>query len=137
MNLCKRLSEFLEQSKWDMRVLIADDNELIRRGIAGILSADKDIEVCGEASDSIEALKKADELSPDLILLDVSMPGKNGLNTAQVLRQQLPLLKILIISQHDSNQLLPRALEAGADGCIDKGRIATELLPTVRRLFKN
>jgi two-component system response regulator NreC len=119
-----------------MRVLIADDNELIPRGIAGILSADKDMEVCGEASDSTETLKKADELSPDLILLDVSMPRTNGLNTAQVLRQQLPSLKILIISQHDSNQLLPRALEAGAHGCIDKGRIATDLLLTVR-LFKN
>jgi DNA-binding NarL/FixJ family response regulator len=120
-----------------MRVLIADDNELIRRGIAGLLGADKDIEVCGEASDSTETLKKANELSPDLILLDVSMPGTNGLITAQLLRQQLPLLKILIISQHDSNQLLPRALEAGANGCIDKGRIATDLLLTVRGLLKN
>ena len=120
-----------------MRVLIADDNELIRRGIAGILSADKDIEICGEAADSIETLKKAEELSPDLILLDVSMPGTNGLNTARVLRQQLPSLKILIISQHDFNQLLPRALEAGAHGCIDKGRIAADLLLTVRSLFKN
>ena len=120
-----------------MRVLIADDNELIRRCVARILSADKDIEVCGEASDSAETLKKADELSPDVVLLDVSMPGTNGLNTAQVLSQQLPSLKILIVSQHDSKQLLPRALEAGAHGCIDKGRIATDLLLTVKSLFKN
>jgi DNA-binding NarL/FixJ family response regulator len=118
-----------------MRVLIADDNKLIRRGIAGILSADKDVEVCGEASNSIETLKRADEMRPDLILLDVSMPGTNGLNTAQLLRQRLPSLKILIISHHD-NQLLPRALEAGAHGCIDKGRIATDLLPTLRSLVK-
>jgi DNA-binding NarL/FixJ family response regulator len=120
-----------------MRVLIADDNKLIRRGIAGILSADKDVEVCGEASNSIETLKKANEMRPDLILLDVSMPGTNGLNTAQLLRQQLPSLKILIISQHDSNQLLPQALEAGAHGCIDKGRLATDLLPALRSLVKN
>lgn len=120
-----------------MRVLIADDNKLIRRGIAGILSADKDVEVCGEASNSIETLKRADEMRPDCILLDVSMPGTNGLNTAQLLRQRLPSLKILIISHHDSNQLLPRALEAGAHGCIDKGRIATDLLPTLRSLFRD
>jgi DNA-binding NarL/FixJ family response regulator len=124
-------------TKVAIRVLIADDNELIRRGIAGLLAADKDIEVCGEASDSSETIKEADELGPDLILLDVSMPGTNGLNAAQILRQQLPSVKILIISQHDFNQLLPRALEAGAHGCIDKGRIATDLLLTVRKLFKN
>jgi DNA-binding NarL/FixJ family response regulator len=119
-----------------MRVLIADDNELIRRGIAGLLSAEKDVEICGEASDSTETLKKADELRPDLVLLDVSMPGNNGLQTAQLLSQRLPSLKILIVSQHDPNQLLPRSLEAGAHGCIDKGRIGTDLLLTVRRLFK-
>jgi two-component system, NarL family, response regulator NreC len=120
-----------------MRVLIADDNELIRRAIAGLLSGEKDIEVCGEASDSAETLKKADELGPDLILLDVSMPGTNGLRTAQLLRKRIPLLKILIISQHDFKQLLPLALERGAHGCIDKGRIATDLLPTMRYLFKS
>jgi DNA-binding NarL/FixJ family response regulator len=120
-----------------MRVLIADDNESIRRCIAGLLSAEKDVEVCGEASDSAETLKKADELRPDLVLLDVSMPGTSGLHTAELLSQKLPSLKILIVSQHDPNQLLPRSLEAGAHGCIDKGRIATDLLLTVKRLFKD
>ena len=120
-----------------MRVLIADDNELVRRGIAKLLSSDEELEVCGEASNSSETLQKADELMPDLIPLDVSMRGMNGLETAQLLRQKRPALKILIISQHDRNQLLPRALEAGAHGCIDKARIATDLLPTLRNLFKN
>ena len=62
------------------------------------------------------------------------MPGMNGSNTAQLLRQKHPALKILIISQHDANQLLPRSLEAGAHGCIDKARIATDLLPALRNL---
>jgi DNA-binding NarL/FixJ family response regulator len=104
-----------------MRVLIAEDNKLVRRDFVGLLAADKEFEVCGEASDSSETLKKVAELRPDLILLDVSMPGTNGLNTARILRQQFPALKILIISQHDSSQLLPRSLEAGAHGCIEKG----------------
>jgi two-component system response regulator NreC len=120
-----------------MRILIADDNELVRRGIARLLSVDKELEICGEASNSSETLQKADELVPDLILLDISMPGMNGLDTAQLLRQKLPALKILVISQHDSSQLLPRSLEAGAHGCIDKARIATDLLPALRKLFKN
>jgi DNA-binding NarL/FixJ family response regulator len=94
-----------------MRILIADDNKLVRRGIVGLLSAENGLEVCGEASDSNETLQKAGMLKPDVILLDVSMPGTNGLNTAHLLRQQLPALKILIISQHDPHQLLPRSPE--------------------------
>jgi DNA-binding NarL/FixJ family response regulator len=112
-----------------MRVLIADDKELVRRGIARLLSVDKELEIGGEASNSSETLQKADELTPDLILLDISMPGMNGLNMAQLLRQKLPALEVLIISQHDPNQLLPRSPEAGAHGCIDKARIATDSLP--------
>jgi YesN/AraC family two-component response regulator len=97
-----------------MRVLIADDNELVRRGIARLLSVDKELESGGEASNSSETLEKADELTPDLVLLDVSMPGMNGLNMAELLRQKLPALEIPIISQHDPNQLPLRSPEAGA-----------------------
>ena len=119
-----------------MRVLIADENRLIRRGIAKLISSDNNWEVCGESCDASETLQKASELRPDLILLDVSMPGANGLNTAQLLRQRIPDAKILIISQHDAKQLLPRSLEAGAVGCLDKARVATDLVPTLRKVFK-
>jgi two-component system response regulator NreC len=119
-----------------MRILIADDNQLVRRGIAGLLSGENTCEICGEASNADETLQKADELRPDLILLDVSMPGTDGLNTAQLLKQKFPALKILIISQHDPKQLLPRSLEAGAHGCIDKARISTDLLPTLKKFKK-
>ena len=120
-----------------MRVLIADDSKPVRRGIAGLLSGDPDLEVCGEAADSSETLQKVDQLQPDVILLDVSMPGMNGLNTAQLLRRSFPSLKIIITSQHDPQQLRPRALEAGAHGCVDKARLVTDLVPTLRNLFKN
>jgi DNA-binding NarL/FixJ family response regulator len=120
-----------------MRVLIADDNEAVRRGIAGVISNDKTLEVCGEAKDSAETLQKADELRPDLILLDVSMSGRDGLSTARILRQRLPAVKILIVSQHDVNQLLPCSIEAGANGCVDKARIAVDLLPIVKSLFNS
>jgi DNA-binding NarL/FixJ family response regulator len=119
-----------------MRILIADDNALVRRGIASLLSGENELEVCGEAADANETLRKADELRPSLILLDVSMPGMNGLNTARLLKENFPELKILIISQHDSKQLLPRSLEVGANGCIDKARLAVDLLPTLKNMLR-
>lgn len=118
-----------------MRILIADDNQRLRSAIIALLSSDPKCEICGEASDSSETLRKAGELRPDLILLDVSMPGTSGLETARLLRQQFPALKILIMSQHDPAQLMPASLEAGAQGCLDKSRIATDLLPTIKHMF--
>jgi DNA-binding NarL/FixJ family response regulator len=99
------------------RILIADDNDMVRCGVTGILSSMTDWEVCGEAKDGSEALRKARELLPDLILLDISMPGQSGLEAARLLRQELPKVKIIIMSLHDPIHLLPRALEAGAHAC--------------------
>ena len=117
-----------------MRILIADDNQFIRRGILALLAHEEGIQVCGEASDSAEAIQKATELQPDIVLLDISMPGGNGLETARLLKQKFPETKILIVSQHDAKQLLPRSLEVGASGCVDKARLAIDLLPKIRGL---
>jgi DNA-binding NarL/FixJ family response regulator len=115
-----------------MRILIADDNDMVRHGLRGILLSEASWEICGEARDGIEALRKARELMPDLIILDISMPGLNGLEVANLLRQEVPAAKILVISQHDPIVLLPRAVEAGAHACVDKGRIGTTLLPAIK-----
>jgi DNA-binding NarL/FixJ family response regulator len=115
-----------------MRILIADDNDMVRHGLRGILLSEASWEICGEARDGIEALRKARELMPDLIILDISMPGLNGLEVANLLRQEVTAAKILVISQHDPIVLLPRAVEAGAHACVDKGRIGTTLLPTIK-----
>jgi DNA-binding NarL/FixJ family response regulator len=117
-----------------MRILIADDNELVRRGICGVLSSEPDWEICGEASDGPSAVQKAREVRPDVILLDVSMPRLSGFETARQIRHQLPAAKILIISQDDPAALLPSALQAGADGCLDKAVIAHELIPAIKKL---
>jgi len=114
-----------------VRILIADDNEMVRRGIRGLLFSQTTWEVCGEAIDGTEAVLKARELLPDLILLDVSMPGISGLEAARLLRQEVPKAKILVMSHHDAAQLLPRALEAGAHACVDKSILSTDLLPTI------
>jgi DNA-binding NarL/FixJ family response regulator len=117
-----------------MRILVADDNQFVRRGIVRLLAQEDGMEVCGEASDSSDAIQKVTELEPDMILLDISMPGGNGLETARILKQKFPKIKILIVSQHNPEQMLSLSIEAGASGCVDKARIAVDLLPTIRGL---
>jgi DNA-binding NarL/FixJ family response regulator len=117
-----------------MRILIVDDNERIRRGVSDILASRKNWNVCGEARDGMEAIRKARELLPDLILLDISMPGLNGLEAARLLRQEIANTKILLMSQYDPIPLLPGAIQAGANGCLDKSRLGTDLLSCIERI---
>jgi DNA-binding NarL/FixJ family response regulator len=114
-----------------IRILIADDNQMIRDSVGAIL-ASEGWDVCGQASDGEEAILKARELRPDLVVLDVSMPGIDGLETARRLRKENAEMKIVIISQHDPARLLPRALEVGANACVDKGRVATDIGNAIR-----
>jgi DNA-binding NarL/FixJ family response regulator len=117
-----------------MRILIADDSKIVRRGVVGLLSIQAEWSVCGEARNGAETIQEASRLQPDLVLLDVNLPDASGLAIARRLRTDLPKVKILMISQHDPKQLLPRALEAGADGCLDKVSLGSELLAKIRAL---
>ncbi len=119
-----------------MQILIVDDNEMVRRGVSALVSSRPTWQVCGYAGDGKEALRKAKELRPDIILLDISMPGANGLDVARILRREMPKTKIVIMSQHDPIQVLPRVLEAGAHACVDKNSLNTDLLPTIETLGK-
>jgi two-component system response regulator NreC len=120
-----------------MRILVVDDNERVRRGVMNILASRTDWQLCGEATDGMEAIQKACELQPDLILLDLSMPRLNGLETARILRREIAGAKILILSQHDAVKLLPEAIQAGADGCVDKSLLGTDLLCSIDRVTGN
>ena len=117
-----------------MRVLVADDNALVRRGVINIVVNELGLQICGEASDGSEAIRKTSDLQPDLILLDVSMPGINGFDTARVLRRNHPSAKILIMSQHDPIPMLPHALQVGADGCVDKAKLRADLGKAIQAL---
>jgi DNA-binding NarL/FixJ family response regulator len=118
-----------------LRIFIADDSEIVRRGVVRILSSEPTWEICGEAPDGTEALQRVQELLPDMILLDISMPGIGGLDVARRLRLELPKIKIIVMSQHDPAHLRARVLEAGGDACLDKGLLAAELLPTIKSLL--
>lgn len=117
-----------------MRILIADDTDLVRQGLIRLLSEETGWTVCGEARDGLEALQKARELLPDLILLDLRMPGLNGLEATRRLRLELPEAKILLITQDDPLQVRPAVIEAGGDACLDKGRLGTDLVTTINSL---
>jgi DNA-binding NarL/FixJ family response regulator len=117
-----------------MRILIADDHHLIRRGVAELLSKEAGWEICGEATDAAQALQKASELNPDLVLLDISMPEGSGLEAARRIRQEIPHVRILMMSHHDATQFEQTAIDSGADGCIDKARVALDLIATIKSL---
>lgn len=113
-----------------MRILIADDNALIRAGIAEIV-ADNAWEVCGQASSGAETLEQIRILRPDLVLLDISMPGTNGLELAATIKYEMPAVKVVIVSQHDFDNVLGGAQRKLADGFVDKSRLGRDLAPTI------
>jgi DNA-binding NarL/FixJ family response regulator len=106
----------------------------VRQGVRRILLSQSNHEVCGEAADGTEALHMAHMLLPDLVLLDVSMPGSGGLQAARILRRELPKVKVVIMSQHDPSYLLSHVIEAGAHGCVDKSRLDSDLAATIANI---
>ena len=114
-----------------MRILVADDHEVIRRGVRALLASGKDCEICGEAVDGQDAVEKARQLRPDLIIMDVSMPNLNGLEATRAIRRTLPKTEILILTQHDSQEMMRQALNAGARGFVVKSSVAHDLLNAV------
>ena len=114
-----------------MRILVADDHEVIRRGVRALLAAGKDCEICGEAVDGQDAVEKARQLRPDLVIMDVSMPNLNGLEATRAIRRALPSTQILILTQHDSQEMMRQALSAGARGFVVKSSVAHDLLNAV------
>ncbi len=114
-----------------MRILVADDHEVIRRGVRALLSAGRDCEICGEAVDGQDAVEKAHQLHPDLVIMDVSMPNLNGLEASRMIRRSLPGTQILILTQHDSHEIMRQALNAGARGFVVKSSVAHDLLNAV------
>lgn len=117
-----------------MRVLIADDHEAVRRGVCAILESRVDLEVCGEAKDGAEAVDKARELQPDLIILDITMPVLGGLAAAREIREFLPKTPILIFSMHESREMMEEARKIGAQGYVTKQEAGRSLLDAIDAL---
>ena len=114
------------------RILIADDFTLVREGLKKVLDAKPDLEVVAEASDGAEAVDKALRDDVDLAILDISMPRMTGIQAAAELHRRKPELRIVILSMHDSDQLLFEALKAGASGYVLKSGADTDIVDAVR-----
>ena len=116
------------------RILIADDHEIVRRGIRALIEGHGGWEVCGESTDGREAVDKALELRPDIVLLDVGMPNLNGLDAARQILGANPRTRILILTMHESEQIVREVLEVGARGFLLKSDAARDLVAAVEAL---
>ncbi|MGB8322848.1 MAG: response regulator transcription factor [Candidatus Acidiferrum sp.] len=114
-----------------MRILIADDHEVVRKGVCSLLESRADLKVCGEATNGQEAVDLARQLDPDLVVLDVTMPMLDGFSAARKIKQLLPAMPILMLSMHAGPAMVRAAKAAGAQGFVTKTDVAGTLLQAV------
>jgi DNA-binding NarL/FixJ family response regulator len=115
-----------------IRVLIADDHAIVRDGVRALLAQAEDIEVVGEASDGAAAIEACRRLRPDLVLMDIAMPGLGGLEAALQIRKELPDVRVLVLTQYDDREYVRRFLKLGASGYVLKKAAGAELVAAVR-----
>ncbi len=115
-----------------IRVLIADDHALVRDGIKSLLALTEDIEVVGEASDGREAIDQAGKLKPDVVLMDIAMPGLGGLEATMELKREAPKSRVLVLTQYDDIQYIRRFLKIGIAGYVLKRMLGSELASAIR-----
>jgi two-component system invasion response regulator UvrY len=118
-----------------MKILIADDHAIVRKGLVQILADSPEAIVVDEASDGKEALAKVDGGDFDLVLLDISMPGRGGLDVLKELKNRNPRLPVLILSMHPEEHYAVRALRSGASGYLTKGSASDELVNAIRKVL--
>jgi DNA-binding NarL/FixJ family response regulator len=119
-----------------IRILIADDHSVVREGIRVILEAQCDINIVGEAVDGRDALKKAESLRPDVILMDISMPELSGIEATRLIHMRVPTARVIILSMHHTNEYVRRAMQAGAQAYLLKESIGCSAVDAVRAVMR-
>ena len=117
-----------------IKIVLADDHELVRDGIKSLLESEKDFLVIDEASDGVEALEVIAQQNPDLLIVDIRMPKMNGLEVVKEMGKKFPQVKKLVLSMHDSEEYVVEAIEAGADGYLLKGSSKSEFLKALHTI---
>jgi len=118
------------------RILIVDDHEIFRKGLRSVLESRSELEICGEATNGLEAVEKTKQMQPDVILMDISMPYLDGLQATRQIRSEVPNSQILLLSQHDSPHMLAAALNAGASAYVTKSQVSQCLLETLAAVIR-
>lgn len=117
-----------------IRIIVAEDHKLVRRSILSLLDASTDIEVVGEAENGKDAVALVEQLKPDLVIMDISMPHMDGIKaTNRIQELDLPT-RVLILSMHDNQALVQQALITGAHGYVLKRKLSTDLLPAIKQV---
>src|SRR5213075_1448584 len=132
MQLTEVEPKIVEEQGVSIRVLIADDHSLVRQGLRRYLDMAEDIDVVGEASNGEEAIALVEKASPDIVLLDIRMPGVDGLEAARRIREKFPKVGAIMLTAYDDRQFVVEAVRAGARGYVLKARDAEHLIQTVR-----
>lgn len=119
------------------RILIVDDHPMTREGLREVINREMDLTVCSEAANASQALEAVQKLGPDLVLTDITLPGRSGLELVKDLKTLQPQLKILALSMHEESLYAERMLRAGANGYITKQQPAEELVKAIRMVFED
>ena len=117
-----------------IRVLLVDDHTILREGVRALLAGEREIVVVGEAGDGREALEKVETLRPDIVLMDMVMPGMNGLEATTLIKELHSEVKVLILSMYDDDEYVQQVIQAGASGYLLKGMAADDLILAIREV---
>lgn len=120
-----------------LQVLLAEDHAVVRGGLRAVINAQDDMEVAGEAEDGPTAVQKAIDLRPDVVLMDITMPGLGGLEATRQIKNALPDVKIVVLTIHESQEFLFHALKVGADGYLTKSVHEMEVVFAIRAVMKD
>jgi len=119
-----------------IKVLVVDDHAILRDGIRALLGLHDDIEIVGEASEGKEAIEKAQQLVPDVVIMDIAMPGMDGLEATRRLGKKSPKMKVLVLTQYDNKEYILSVIKAGAAGYVPKRALGSELVSAIRAVDK-